>query len=155
QRAVLEELLSIGEGEHWSRAFRTLGFDIYVRKHSGSLLEGVVIHRDVGDQPATITAERGEVTFADVDTDNERVVLTLTNAVTTIYAREHGTEAPRDPVRARFPTYVQEISVGQGGRVKTSDYSTSQLRQLVRDETDARRFAASAGFFGGAIVALD
>ena len=62
-----------------------------------------------------------------------------------VTAREGTAQTPHDPVRARFPTYVQEIAVGQGGRVKTSDYSTAQLRDLYRDETDARHFAGAAG----------
>lgn len=155
QRAVLEEMLSLGDGQHWCRNFRNIGFDIYVRRHRGPSLEGVVIHRDVGDQPATITAEKGEVEFVDVDSDDERVVFKLTNAVTTVYARDHATKAPRDPVRVRFPSYVQEIAVGQGGRVKTSDYSTAELRELARQETEARHFAGAAGLVAGVTIGMD
>jgi lipopolysaccharide export LptBFGC system permease protein LptF len=155
QRAVLEELLSLGEGEHWSRAFRNLGFDIYVRRHKGSELEGVVIHRDLGDQPATITAEHGLVTFTNVDTDDERVVLELTNAITTVYTRDKTTQTPRDPWRVRLPSYVQEFAVGQGGRLKTSDFSTAQLRMLEQRETETRHFAGAAGLLGGAVLAMD
>src|SRR5688572_3205727 len=78
QKAVLEEILSLGGGEHWSKVFKQEGFDIYARKHEGAHLAGVVIHQDMGDQPMTIVAEKGEVARV-TSGGKDAVVFSLTN----------------------------------------------------------------------------
>ncbi len=154
QKAVLEEVLSLGAGDHWSRVFKQEGFDIYARKHEGAHLWGVVIHQDMGDQPMTIVAERGEV--ARVTSGNkDAVVFDLRNVTTTVFTRDKHTRAPRDPIRARFDHYVHEYAFGRGIKARTGDYSTVQLREQLLRERQSRRFAAATGLLSGALIATD
>lgn len=154
QKAVLEEILSLGEGEHWSRVFQQEGFDIYARKHDGPRLEGVVIHQDFEDEPMTITARRGEVARV-TSGGGEAVVVALEDVTTTVFARDRKTRAPRDPVRAHVERYVHEYAFGKGIRPRTGDYSTVQLRDMLAQERQTRRFAAAAGLVSGALIATD
>lgn len=154
QKAVLEEILSLGAGEHWSKVFKQDGFDIYARKHDGAHLEGVVIHQDFGDQPLSIVAEKGEVARV-TSNGKDAVVIALENVTTTVFTRDKKTRAPSDPVRARFDFYVHEYAFGKGIKARTGDYSTAQLHQQILAEEDHRRFAAAAGFLSGALIATD
>jgi lipopolysaccharide export LptBFGC system permease protein LptF len=154
QGAVLEEVLSLGAGEHYCRVFQQAGFDLYARTHDGANLGGVVIHEDVEDQPMTIVAERG--TIARVTSEGkDAVVIDLENVTTTVFSRDPVTRAPRDPVRARLARYVHEYSFGKGFHVRTGDYSTVQLRERYAKELEGRRFAATTGLLSGSLIATD
>jgi lipopolysaccharide export system permease protein len=154
-RAMLEELLSLGEGEHLSRVFPRDGFDIYVRKHRYHALDGVVIHRDVEDQPMTIVAEHGDVAYVGSEEGQQRLVLELSNVTTTVWTRDRKTHAAHDPVRAHSKSYTLEVPSASSFRVKVGDLSTPQLRELVTRERDARRFGAAVGMISGALIATD
>ncbi|MBI3725260.1 LptF/LptG family permease [bacterium] len=155
ERAVLEEVLSLGEGGPWTRVFKQQGFDIYVRHHKGPLLEGVVLHMDVEGQPTTITAERGNVRSVLDERERPELVLELANVSMTRFSRNPDTFEPDEPIRGHFDSYVHRQPMGGGGRTKTNDYSTWQLRELVAKETDARRFAGACGLVAGAAIAVD
>ncbi|MEZ0229354.1 MAG: LptF/LptG family permease, partial [Planctomycetota bacterium] len=154
QKAVLEEILSLGAGAHWSKVFKQEGFDIYAREHDGPHLRGVVIHQDMGDQPMTIVAEKGEVARV-TSGDKDAVVFALTNVTTTVFSRDKRTRSLRDPVRARFDHYVHEYAFGRGSKARTNDYSTVQLRAMLIRERQSRRFAAATGLLSGGLIATD
>jgi lipopolysaccharide export LptBFGC system permease protein LptF len=132
QRAALEQMLALGDGGPWSRSFPQQGFDIFIQRHEGSSLHGVVINRQIGGDPVTLTSESGDV--AVVGSKNGGVNLKLSLQTVTVTAFDR-TEAPRGgPVRARMGSYVDELAAGRG-RVDMNDFTNVELRRII----DARR----------------
>ena len=168
-RAVFTELFALGEGEHFSRAFPTQGFDLYVRRHGPAGLEGIVLHFDLGGDPSDPTARcpvqvvaaRGEVravaggelelelrnVTATIDTGRERYAALTQPRAGTTRAPELPAVAP--PVRLRLERWVQRVGLGGRRRLRAMDYATADLRRLLREEEQRRLLLALQGGFVG------
>lgn len=146
-RAVFQQFLSLGEGQHLSRVFEKEGFDIYVRSYGERGLRGVVLHYDAaggggGAQAAQVVAARGSIGEG---SRTERLELTLEDVTLTLQAPgEERYTTP--PVRAHLERYVQAVGLAGRRRIKAQDYATPDLRREM--ERDAARWAL-AGAAGG------
>lgn len=140
-RAVFQQLFSLRDGEHLSRAFVRQNFDLYVRSYSPQGLRGIVIHYAPSDGEGAETqlvAERGHVAKA---SETKRLVLVLENVTATI----HPSEA-KPPVRLFLEQYVQEVSLGGWRRHKVHDFPSASLR---REAAKGKRRLALAAATGG------
>lgn len=146
-RAVFEQLLTLGDGEHLAREFEKEGFDLYVRKYGPDGLEGIVIHYDIMDyggdvdstQPVQVVAQRGRIAPG---SRTERLALTLEDVTTTVQARGP-TRYDDPPSRVRVARWDQGIGLSGRRRIKPADFATADLRREA-ERWDARHTLAAA-----------
>lgn len=152
-RAVFEQLLSLGEGEHLTRSFPKQSFSLYVRRYVPGSLEGIVLHYTytAGDEgrrvPIQVVAERGRIA---AESQSQELVLVLGDVTVTALPDAESDDPDAGPLRATLEHVVQGISLGSYTRRKVFDFSSPELRLEAQRARDDQGVAAALG--GGAAV---
>lgn len=153
-RAVFEQLLSLGQGEHLTRAFPDQGLSLYVRRYVPGSLEGIVLHytyspgKGEKQVPLQVVAERGQIAAG---SKGQQLVLVLNDVTVTAIPSADEDDPDAGPLRASLEHVVQGISLGGGtGRLKVIEHPSPELLAAAERSRDDERLTAAIG--GGAAV---